>query len=84
MVALVIATSIAPRVVHQNTKLLESALEPAFLADGKWRPESRTALKKDEEWFFAAFGIEVETVAVMREPVDQIRSWFKYRKSERR
>ncbi|MGA9253996.1 MAG: hypothetical protein WBV71_16280 [Roseobacter sp.] len=25
------------------------------------------------------FGIETETVAVMRDPVDQIRSWYKYR-----
>lgn len=26
-----------------------------------------------------AFGIETETVAVMRDPVDQIRSWYRYR-----
>lgn len=31
----------------------------------------------------STFGINIETVAVMREPVDQLRSWFKYRKSER-
>ena len=29
------------------------------------------------------FDLRVETVAVMRDPVDQIRSWYKYRKSER-
>ena len=28
------------------------------------------------------FGIETETVAVMRAPVDQIRSWYKYRARE--
>ncbi|WP_227267450.1 hypothetical protein [Roseobacter weihaiensis] len=27
----------------------------------------------------SAFGVETETVAVMREPLDQIRSWYRYR-----
>ncbi|MEL7100028.1 MAG: hypothetical protein AAGM84_14475 [Pseudomonadota bacterium] len=69
-----------------GTTAFEMALRPrADIIFGKQRkhmPAQRYA-KKVAPWLEETFGISPEPMAVMRDPVEQIRSWFRYRSGPR-
>ncbi|MEM9899587.1 MAG: hypothetical protein AAF742_09445 [Pseudomonadota bacterium] len=67
-----------------GTTAIERALRPhadiVFSRTGKHMPAARFR-SHVAPFVKQTFGSEVETAAVMREPVDHLRSWYKYRKS---
>lgn len=65
-----------------GTTAVEIALAPrADIIFGKRRKHmtAQHFKAKIAPFLIHTFGVEAETVAVMREPVDQLRSWYKYR-----
>lgn len=60
---------------------LRSRADIAFLRHRKHMNAQRFAGKVAP--FLNSIGTEVETLAVMRNPIEQIRSWYKYRASDR-
>jgi hypothetical protein len=61
---------------------IEMALRPAaeiILAKRRKHMNAQGYRRKMAPFLKSAFGVECETVALMRDPVDQIRSWYKYR-----
>lgn len=57
---------------------LQGRAEITFRGNSK-HTNARQFAKKVAPFLHDAYGIETETVAVMRNPVDQLRSWYKYR-----
>ena len=70
-----------------GTTALEMALRPhadiVFQRNRNHMPAARFR-NKVAPFLKDGFGIQAETIAVMREPEDQLRSWYKYRQSDRR
>ncbi|MFK7836623.1 MAG: hypothetical protein AB8B60_10415 [Sulfitobacter sp.] len=69
-----------------GTTAVELALKPRaeiiFAKNRKHTPAARYA-NKVAPFLEDTFGVRPASVAVMREPVDQIRSWYKYRSQAR-
>ena len=69
-----------------GTTAVELALKPhaeiIFARNRKHTP-ARRFRRKVVPFVENTFGMRIEGVAVMRDPVDQIKSWFRYRSSER-
>ncbi len=64
---------------------VEMALRPRaeiVFAKRRKHMNARRFQSKVAPFLEQTFGIETETVAVMRDPVDQIRSWYKYRRRD--
>lgn len=57
---------------------LRAMADIAFSGSGK-HTNARQFNRRVAPFFKEMYGIETETVAVMRNPVDQLRSWYKYR-----
>ncbi|MFK7868588.1 MAG: hypothetical protein AB8B58_05035 [Roseobacter sp.] len=70
-----------------GTTATEAALRPradiAFQAGRKHMP-ARRFVTKVAPFVSDAFGVNLATVAVMRAPVDQLRSWYRYRARDAR
>lgn len=65
-----------------GTTAIEMALRPRadiIFAKSRKHITARRYEAKAAPFLAETFGIETETVAIMRNPVDQIRSWYKYR-----
>lgn len=69
-----------------GTTAVELALKPhaeiIFARNRKHTPAKRFR-RKVVPFVQSTFGVRIEGVAVMRDPVDQIKSWFRYRNSDR-
>lgn len=69
-----------------GTTAVELALKPhaeiIFARNRKHTP-ARRFRRKVVPFVENTFGMRIEGVAVMRDPIDQIKSWFRYRSSER-
>ena len=65
-----------------GTTAIEMALQPhaeIIFAKQRKHINAKRYAGKIAPFLKRTFGIETETVAVMREPVEQIRSWYRYR-----
>ena len=68
-----------------GTTAIEMALRPRaeiIFAKARKHITARRYTSKVAPFLSSTFGIETETVAIMRDPVEQIRSWYKYRRRE--
>lgn len=69
-----------------GTTAVEHALKPyaeIVFARGRKHTPARRFRRKVVPFIEGTFGTRIEGVAVMRNPIDQIKSWFRYRNSGR-